>query len=38
VHAEPERGIRVERLEAFHWKSRVLGYRRLKDGPWKNAN
>lgn len=30
IHADPVRGMCVERLEALHWKSRVVGYNRLK--------
>lgn len=31
IHADPLRGIIIERLESLHWKSRVIGYRRLKN-------
>jgi cell wall-associated NlpC family hydrolase len=28
IHADPGRGIRIERTDAIHWKNRILGYHR----------
>ena len=30
VHADPVRGICVERLDSVHWRNRVVAYHRLK--------
>ena len=30
LHADPMRGMCVERLESVHWRSRIVGYHRLK--------
>ena len=31
IHADPVRGVRIERLDAIHWRNRVVGYHRLRD-------